>query len=237
MALAAPLARTATAAPRVTDKGTLKTFVGDRAVGVEAFQYQAEADTIVVTSELYQSRTSSSGPDTLRKSMTLVLGAFDLQMRFYDSVQRYAGHTLRRSVVPRESTFTAFFDLDNGGEGRAYTLPAGHFYVLDSGLFSLFDVMGRMLHGRPFQKRSIMLFTLGQVDSLIEASVSDLGTETVRWGAKPVQARKLEFSDGGTRFLVWTGPDGRMLRLEQPESRMRVERDPPPVRPRKRSAP
>ena len=47
-------------------------------------------------------------------------------------------------------------------------------------------------------------------------------------------ARKLTISDENTAFVMWVAPDGRMLRLQQAQHDILVERKTPPL---KRPAP
>ena len=96
--------------------------------------------------------------------------------------------------------------------------------------FVLFDVICRNLHEQSFEKRPVTVVVLGSRDTVLEATVTDLGADSIRWGARPVAARKLSISDRRTEFSVWVSPAGRMLRLTQPEAGLRVERDAPPVR-------
>ena len=86
-----------------------------------------------------------------------------------------------------------------------------------------------------FTTRPLNVLTFGQRDTVVEAQVTDLGTETIRWAARPVVARKLEFRQGPTLFQAWVDPRGRMLRLEHVPSGLRVDRDPPAVK--KRASP
>jgi hypothetical protein len=107
---------------------------------------------------------------------------------------------------------------------------------VDSGIYSLFNLISLNLHGKTFKTRPITLLTLSAVgDTIIEAEVTDFGSETIRWGSKPVQARKLQLKDRGTVFLVWSNSVGKMLRLVHEPSGLRVEREAPPVK--KRSTP
>jgi hypothetical protein len=222
-------ARTPSDAP--LDQGTFTVHVGTVALGVETFSYRYLGDTLLVSAEVLHVRPTPEGPDTLRKELRVSLNRFDHALQLYHSVQRQRGHRLIRSVLPRDTTFTAFVEFDDRGEGVTYARPPGRLYVLDGMTFTLFDVMCRSLKGREFDRRTIHMFAFGARDSLLVGRVTDLGADTLRWGARPVVTRRLEFTDGPTRALVWMAPDGRMLRLEQPESRLRVERQPPPVKP------
>jgi hypothetical protein len=67
---------------------------------------------------------------------------------------------------------------------------------------------------------------------VIEATATDLGSDTIRWGARPIQARKLEIGDEHMKFIAWAAPGGRMLRLAEPVSGLRVEREPAAVKSR-----
>jgi hypothetical protein len=103
-------------------------------------------------------------------------------------------------------------------------------YILDPPLFSTFNFIGWTLQGKPCDRRPITVFVLGARDSLVNATVTDVAEETLHWGGRPVQARKLVIADERMSFTAWFSPDGRMLRLEQPQTGIRVDRKSPPLK-------
>ncbi len=192
-------------------------------------------DTLVVRAESRLALTppSDAPPD---KMMALEVGALDYSLVRYTSTQIMGADTLRRGVetTPGDTTFTIYRELNDHGVGDKVAMPPGRVYVLDPPLFTTFNFIGRTLQGKVFDRRPIGVLVLGTPDTLVEAVVTDMGSETIRWGSRPVAARKLLIEDQRTRFTVWIAPDGRMLRLRQPESEILVERLAPPV---KRQAP
>ncbi len=216
------------------DQGTLRMTIGGRPRGIEKFSYGRFTDSLVIQSEVYQTIATSEGPDTLRKQMRLIVDANDLGLKKYTSVQTLRGHTLTRSVVPRDSALSSYREFDGRGEGDFFALPPGRLFVMDGAMFTLFDHMCRSLVGQTFTSRPLNLFALGPRDSLFEGTVRDLGADTLRWGGRAVRARRLQFADGNMHYDVWADPSGRMLRLEQPDFGVRIERDAPAI---KRRAP
>jgi hypothetical protein len=84
---------------------------------------------------------------------------------------------------------------------------------------------------RTFKERRIQMFVLANQDTTVDAVVTDMGKETIRWGSKPVQARKLRISDETSEFFAMVGPQGNMLQLLQPASGLRVIRKAQDVKP------
>lgn len=214
------------------DRCVLRATVADRPLSVETVTYERSRDSLVVRSELYQTVFSEQGADSVRKRMLLVMNAFDMGLRVYRSEQLARGHTWSRAVVPHDSTLSSYREYDQRGEGQVLALPPGRLFVLEGGLFSLFDVMTRSLADRTFSTRPLTVMTLGPRDSIITITVRDLGRDSLRWGARRVVARRLEFADGNLHYAVWADPQGRMLRLSQPDVRLEVTRQPPAVKPR-----
>jgi hypothetical protein len=69
------------------------------------------------------------------------------------------------------------------------------------------------------------------MDTMLTAHATALGTETIRWGQKPVVAHKLQLKvDSQTTFTFWIGPRGQLLRLIEPVGGLRAERAAPPVK-------
>ena len=136
-------------------------------------------------------------------------------------------------MAGEEDTALTVYHEEKEGPGVASRMiaPPGRLFVLDSGIYSLFNLICLKLHDQGFASRPITLLTLSAAaDTIVEAQVTDLGTETIRWGARPVQARKLQLKDRDTVFLVWVNSDGKMLRLVHEPSGLRVEREPPAVK-------
>jgi hypothetical protein len=104
-------------------------------------------------------------------------------------------------------------------------------FIIDPHVFTLFDVIVREFAGREFDERRVNIFVLTQEDALVEGSVKHLGTETIRWGAKPVQATKFRIGDTVSEFFAYAGPQGYMLELRQPATGLRVIRKAQDVKP------
>ncbi len=212
--------------------GTLTFAVGGRLLGTEVFRYEADGDSLIVNSEMYQTMHSDAGSDTIHKRLTMSVDAASLSFRRYQSVHDARGHRLTRSLVVRDSTISSFQEYDQRGEAVILPLPPGRLFVLDGGMFVLFDIMCHSLAGSSFASRPLNLVALGRQDTVIEARVVDRGLDTLRWGGRPLQARHLEFTDGTIRYQAWAAPDGRLLRLTQPEMQVSVDRTAPAVKPR-----
>jgi len=216
------------------DEGRMIIYQHGKAVRAEDFRMDRDADTLVVRAASYLAAEAQGGrPD---KTMALQVGAHDYAFVRYQSQQIMGSDTLRRGVetTPGDTLFTIWREVSDRGQGDRAVLPPGRLYVLDPPLFTTFTYIARTLHGKTFDRRPINLLVLTARDSLVEVDVTHQGTETIRWGARPVVARKLLMADTKTAFTVWVAPDGRMLKLQQVESGITVERQAPPL---KRRAP
>jgi hypothetical protein len=217
------------------DQGKLIVSQQGKPVRVEEFSMDRDGDTLVVRAGSYLSADVQAGrpPD---KKMALLVGALDYALVRYASDHIMGPDTLKRGVetTPGDTLFTLWRELNDHGVGDRVVLPPGRLFILDPPLFTTFSFIARTLHGKTFDQRPINVLVLGAPDTLVEATVTNLGTETIRWGARAVVARKLLIADQRTRFTAWISPDGRMLRLQQPEAGILVERQAPPL---KRRAP
>lgn len=216
--------------PKILDSGRFEVFVGDRRLGTEDFEVQSSGDVLKILATVFHMLPGRDGPDSLAKRMTMELGAFDFDLRHYNSTQRFRGETLVRGVEPRDTTYSVYREVDGSGVGDVYSRPPGRMFVLDGQIFTSFAVVCRHLQGRTFDKRPLWLLALSSRDSMMQVEVTHLGSDTLRWGARPVRARKYRLADSSTAYLMWATEDGRMIQLEQPESRLRVVRIPPPVK-------
>jgi len=215
-------------APASLDHGRFVIIDHGNAIATEDFDYTSSGDSIVITS---MARRRLRGPDGAEKEMTkklgMVVNAFDFGLRSYTSNQEFDGHTSVKGVIPGDTSMTVYSEIDGAGNAERVTQPPGRLYIMDPMLFTLFDVIGRGLHGRSFTKRPIELVTLGATSGTVEASVEDAGTDTLRWGGRPTFARHLRLSDESGSFAVWMSPAGQMLRLENAENDLVVMREPP----------
>jgi hypothetical protein len=222
------------------DRGSFIVYVQDRAVGAEVFGIEGRADSLNAAARSYRTIRTKEGEESLEKNMVLTMSRSDFALRFYQATETFRGKKFIKGVLANEAdtAFTIFQEQGGGGVADRLAAPPGRMYVLDSGLYSLFNLICMHLHGKTFESRPITLLTLGARDSVVEAQATDLGTETIRWASRPVQARKLRLSDGALTFVAWINPAGKMLRLTHEASGLRVERDAPAVkRPAARPSP
>jgi hypothetical protein len=226
------LATLSAARGNTLDTGTFIISQYGKPVRAEDFAIERMGDTLLVRAA---STVSLPGRDAqpADKSMVLMVGSLDFAMNNYWSQQSAGPDTLQRGIeVTRGDTvMTVWRELNRFGTGEVIAQPPGRMYVLDPPLFTTFNLLGRSLHGKVCDRRPIQVFVLSTRDSMVQGAVTDVGTETIRWGGRPVLARKLVITDQTTSFTGWYSPDdGRMLRLDQARDSIRVERKAPPLK-------
>lgn len=229
------LATLSAARGSILDEGVFIISQYGKPVRAEEFAIQRMGDTLLVRAASLVSRPGQA-ERPVDKSMVLIVGPFDFAMGSYWSQQIAGPDTLRRGVevTPGDTVLTVWRQINGGGVGDVLAMPPGRMYILDPPLFTTFNFIGRTLQGKVFDRRPIKVFVLGARDSIVDATVTDAGNESIRWGGRPVLARKLIIADAATSFTAWFAPDGRMLRLEQARDSIRVDRKAPPL---KRQAP
>jgi len=219
----------------ILDEGAFVISQNGKPVRVEEFAIERLGDTLLVRAA---SRMALPGQAErpVDKSMVLLVGPLDFAMGSYWSQLAAGPDTLRRGVdvTPGDTVFTVWREFNRRGVGDLFAMPPGRMYILDSPLFTTFGFIGWTLQGKLCDRRPITVFVLGARDSLVDATVTDTGNETLRWGGRAVQARKLVIADEQTSYTAWFSPDGRMLRLEQPRFGIRVDRRAPPLKGRPR---
>lgn len=222
------------------DRGKFVIRVKDRVIGAEDFGIEARADSINCLVRSYRTQRTDKCDEEVQKFAGMSFGRFDWALRFYQSEETFRGETMVRGVIidPSDTAFTVFHER-RGGAGEANRLAAapGRTFVMDSGLYTLFDLLCIHLHGQTFTTRPLNILTFGERDTVVEAQVADLGRETIRWGSRPVQARKLQLSQGIVVFDIWADPSGRMLRLTHAPTGLLVEREAPAIKKRAKPAP
>lgn len=227
---ALPVAAHSAAEPDRGDDGAYRVYLGDQSLGLEYFSFEPHGDSIMVFSHVRQ----MVGSDSLKKDMAFTASYPTFDLRSYQSNQNFRGILLKRRIVLGDTIFVSYREENEAGTAETLVRPPGRMFLIDPQLFVLFDVLGRNLHAQTFQTRPVLFAVLGSPDTTIEATAIDMGVEEIRWGAKPVQARKYRLADAGAEFLIWMSPDGRMLRLTQPANQLRVEREPPKIKPARR---
>jgi len=220
------------AGANVPDSGAFKIYQRGQAIGIETFGYFIDADSMLVSAHT-RAVLPSVPDDTLYKDCWLVVSKDDYDLRAYRSQQTFRGTYVLRGLVPGDTIFTVYRQSEVGGEGSTLVRPPGRLFIMDPFLYSMFDVIGRNLHDQKFESRPIQMLVMADADTVIAARATDLGQEKIPWGGKPVTCRKLAVSDGATEFILWISPIGRMIQLEEPVSGLRVEREPPPIKPRR----
>lgn len=231
IALTAALAAAAPARAEVIDSGVFEVYQGHRALGTESFGIERLHDSLYVYSHVKQEIPTPNGDVALEKSMRLLVNDFDGGLILYESTQHFGGQKIVRAIVPSDTSMTVYREGDELGEGRTIVRPPGKLFIVDPQVFTLFDLLVRELADKKFDTRRVQLFVLANADTTVDATVTDQGTETIRWGAKPVQARRLVISDEQSEYIAMVGPRGDMLQLLQPTSGLRVVRKAPDVKP------
>ena len=217
--------------PAVTDSGVFVVFDHDQPIAHERWHYQMMGDSIVVTALAERTLEDETHQrHAFRKAMLLVVDRHDLGLMRYLSTQTFDGRTDVRGILPGDTVMTYYRESDTGGKGDRLVQPPGRLFVLDSQLFTLFDVMGRSVASREFHSRPIQLLALGAdtltapVATLTRAAgdslAGDRRTRLVRYG----------LDDESLHFDFWTDPEGRLVRFEHAPSGLRVERLTEPAR-------
>lgn len=225
------LSARAASAIDIVDYGAFEVYQGDRSIGTETFAFERHGDSLFVHCATKSEIPWPNRVLKLDKSMRLLRREDDGSLLLYESVQTFDENRLVRAISPHDTVMTVYREDQNAGSGDTVVKPPGRMYIIDAQLFTLFDVIVRDFADRKFDKRRLQMFVLSQQDTLVEGSITDAGTETIRWGAKPVQARKLQIGDPQAQFLAFVGPQGYLLELREPVSGLRVIRKAQDVKP------
>jgi hypothetical protein len=230
IALATPFSASAALGGDLLDKGRFVIRKGDRVVGSEDFVLETRADSLIVQATQRRTIPGPRGDEAYEKNLGMVVHPVDMGMRSYNSSTELGGHTLVRGLVIDDTLYTAYREMDGVGEGDRRVLPPGRLFVLDEELMMPFDLICRSLFRQTFESRPLSLLVLGPRDTLLEVRATALGEETIRWGERPVAARKFSLTSGRMTFTCWAGLRGELLRLSEPVSGLSAERDAPPVK-------
>src|SRR5512134_1029946 len=222
LALLAPaLARAQATAP--ADSGRLIVFEGDLPVAHERFTFQFLGDSLALTAISERRLQDERGQRHLyRKTMLLVADARDLGLRRYFSVQEFLGQNTTRGLVPGDTSITYYVERDGAGEAHRLVQPPGRLYVLDSSLFSLFEVLCRGLADKTFTTRRVQMLALTDSMTVPLATVTRLRPDTLRAAGVRVIAQRYRYEDPGATFELWADPRGRLLRLAHAGSNLHV---------------
>jgi hypothetical protein len=235
---AATVAIPAASRAAVIDQGSYKIYRNDRALGAETFDVTEFSDSLFLRTRQFLTIQTPDGDEIVERGADVYVSRIDYSLRQYLSTRVFRGVTTRRAITMADTHYVAFREDAHGGEGESRVLPPGRLYIMDSQLVALFDLICRSFHAKRFESRPLNLLALGPRDTLLDARAVVLPSETIRWGAKPVVARRLQIvADAQTTFTLWVGPQGQMLRLSEPVGGLRAERDPPDVRPRAAQGP
>jgi hypothetical protein len=225
---AAPVA--AANEPSANDAGSFTILQYGQPVGREDFKVVTRGDSVVLQSKTTLTFDPSQPART--KTMACSMRADNWVLLGYNAAQTIQGVDFRVGVDPGpDSTVTVYREEATRGEARTYYRPPGRLYVLDSMMYSLFQMMSQSLGPLPFTERTIAVLTISAQDTVVEAKIRKLPDETIRWGQKPVTAHRLRFEQGALTLDVWTDPRHRVLRIAHDPSGLLVERKAPAVKP------
>ena len=218
------------------DKGVFRISLRGRSMGRENFFIDHYSDSIVVQSTVKMDILTPGGQLPLVKSIRMQVDPFDLDLRHYDSSQSIGDDKVSRALVMSDTSFASNREENGFGSGDILVRPPGRIFLHDPDVYVLFDVITRNLHTQTFDSRPITLMVLGQRDTTIEVTATKLGVGPLRWGTRTLQANKLSLEDGVNKLLLWSDSRGRLLVFEDPASGLRVVRDAPAAKTRKRAS-
>ena len=219
--------------PASADSGTFVIF--DQAVPVanEHFSYQYMGDSLVISATTKrQFQDEHGGRHPFMKSMVLVVDSHDLGLMHYLSNQDFNDHKSVRGLVPGDTVMTYYAEYDGVGNADRVVQPPGRLFVLDTQLFTLFDVLCRSLAGKQFETRRVQLLALAPDTLTMPLATVTVGKpDTLTLGTRRVPSKRYLLTDNGVQFDLWADARGRMLRVANAPSGLSVERapDPPPA--------
>jgi hypothetical protein len=215
-------------APAGADSSQLVVFEHGTPVAHERSTFRNMGDSLVVVATLQRDFADErGGHHPLRKSMMLVVDARDLGLIRYLSTQDFNDHQIVRGLIPGDTSMTYYIEMDGAGDADRVVQPPGRLFVMDSQLFTLFDVLTRSLANKTFTTRRVQLLAL-QPDSLAAplATVTALGADTLTIGSAKQVVKHYTLEDPSARFELWADRSGRLVRLIHADSDLRVERLP-----------
>ena len=228
LALALPTAARADSAP--PDSGRFIVFQGDMPVANEKFVFQFLGDSLALTAVSRRTMQDEQGQrHNFVKTMLLVADVRDLGLQRYLSQQEFRGDIIQRALVPGDTSVSFYFEENGRGEAYRLVQPPGRLYVMDSPMFSLFEVVTRGLSGKTFTSRRMQLLALTDSMSTPLATVTALKPDTLQVGERRVPVRRYKFEDSSASFELFADSRGRLIRLVHEPSGLHVEREPDPV--------
>src|SRR5262245_52386783 len=195
-------ARAAAQLSPAADSALLIVFERDTPVARETCAYHYMGDSIVVVSTAHRDFLDEQGKHhPLQKTMMLVVSSRDLGLIRYISSQDFNDHQIVRGLVPGDTSMTYYIEMDGAGDADRVVQPPGRLFVMDSQMFSLFDVLTRSLASKQFTTRRVQILAL-QPDSLAAplATITAMGSDTVTVGRSKVTAKRYAFEDESARF-------------------------------------
>jgi hypothetical protein len=213
-------------APPPPDSSLLVVYDHDTPIAHERSKFVNLGDSLIVSATASRDLLDEKGGrHPLRKTMVLVVDARDLGLIRYVSNQDFDGHVLVRGLLPGDTSMTYYSELDGGGDAERLVQPPGRLFVIDSQMFTLFDVLCRSLANKSFTSRRVQLLAL-QPDSLTTplATLTFAGSDTLVNGRTKLVAKHYRLEDESAQFEMWADRLGRLVKLSHSESGLRVER-------------
>lgn len=230
-AAVAPAARAAAPGDpgiRTLDSGRLVVFANGVPVGIEDFQYDLAADSLLVSAMHTRTVSSADGKqEKWLKKFGLVVGASDFGLHSYTSNLEFGGHVRVRGIVPGDTAMTVYSEVDGAGDAVRIPQPPGRIFVMDPMLFTLFDVVCRNLSAQGLSRRPVEMVTLADEPGTSEAMAVAAGQDTISWGGRRLVAKRWSLADSSGTFTMWASPQGYMLRLVHEASGLEVLREEP----------
>lgn len=233
--LMSPAAPARAQTPTVADSGMLVVYDQDLPVAREEFVWQDFGDSLIVSATARRTLADDKGErHAYEKGMLVVVDSRDFGLLRYLSNQTFQGQTAVRGILPGDTVMTYYTEFGGTGNASRLVQPPGRLFVIDTPMFSLFDVLVRSLAGKDFTTRRMqLLVTSTDTLSMPIATITRAEPDTLLIGERRLPAQHYILVDPSVQFDLWADTKGRLLRLSHLGSGMRVERrqPAPPAKP------
>ena len=213
------------------EDATFTIWQGDRKLGTEEILVYSSHDTLVTASTTHlelRDTTAAGGTFPYEKRTTFLQRLFDSYPLLFQSMESERGDTAStRSLncLFRDTTAVVYTERAGKGQGDAVALPPGRLYILDQGVYLQVEILAADFATRQQQVRKQYVLIPAR-HRIAEVELRRGPSERMTFEGKEVETVKVEISDATTLLRAWIAPDGRMLKLEAPSARLRVERGP-----------
>lgn len=212
----------------IREQASFEIWTGATRLGTERFRIFASHDTLITASTVRLDGAAPTSTLPFEKRSTFLQRTYDsypLSFLIAELPRTDTTLTMALNCVFADTVVTIYKEARDRGTGVSVALPPGRLYILEPGIYLQVQLLlADFLAGSQQTRRQPVL--IPSAEQVVDLFLTRGPVETIVVRGRRMDGRRVDFTDRLTKLVGWLDEKGRLLKLEAPGQKLRVERGP-----------